>query len=111
MKNISWMLMLCATFTATAQKSAPLAPVSLPVDSITRLITYEGVVPVKGVSNEVLYKRALEWFHAYFKNPTEVIRENDSTKGVIVGKPRFKITNPPDKNGLKTDGGHVQYTL
>ena len=112
MKKISILLLLFITVLAVAQKGgqAP-APVSLPVDSITKLITYEGVVQVPGVTKAVLYKRAMDFFQAYYKNPTEVIRDNDSTKGVIVGKPRFRISNPADKTGLKTDAGLVQYTI
>lgn len=97
---------------AVAQKKAatPVAPV-IPVDSITKLITYEGVIEVKDVSADVLYQRIGEWFRTYYKNPGEVIRENDSLKRSITGKPRFRISNPPDKEGVKTDAGLVQYTI
>ena len=95
-----------------AQKNAtPIAVVKLPLDSITNLVAYEMVVPVQGATSDMLYKRALEWFHAYYKNPTEVIRESDVEKGKILGKPRFKIYNPADKEGLKTDAGAMQYTI
>jgi hypothetical protein len=53
----------------------------------------------------------LKWFRSYYKNPTEVIRENDSVEHKITGKPRFKIYNLPDKEGTKTDAGIVQYTI
>ena len=94
-----------------AQKNLPQAPVLLPVDSITHLINYEAVISVQGATRDILYKRALGWFNSYYKNPTEVIRENDSEKGKIMGKPRFKIYNPADKEGTKTDAGLVQYTI
>ena len=84
---------------------------NLPIDKISKLITYTDVVQLKGISTAVLYKRALEWFNTYYKNPTDVIRENDSTKGVIVGKSRFKIFNAPDKKGLRTDAGLIMYTI
>lgn len=29
----------------------------------------------------------------------------------MVGKPRFRLSNQPDKNGVKTDGGVTQYTI
>jgi hypothetical protein len=103
---------LLLSTTATAQKNAPLPPpVVLPVDSITHLITYEAVTQVPGATAEILYKRALDWFNSYYKNPAEVIRENDAAKGKIVGKSRFRIYNPPDKEGTKTDVGLVQYTI
>lgn len=104
-------LFMLFNMAASAQKNAPALPVSLPVDSITHLVTYESVVQVQGTSRDVLYKKALEWFNTFYKNPTEVIRENDVEKGKIVGKPRFKIYNPADKNGIKGDAGAVQYTI
>lgn len=104
-------LLIVSSLSAVAQKQAPVTPVSLPVDSITKLITYEKVVEVKGLSADELYSRIYEWFKTYYKNPTEVIRENDSTKFKIVGKPRYRMSNPPDKDGTKTDGGTVQYTI
>jgi len=93
-----------------AQKQQPVTP-QLPVDTITHKITYEAVTDVKDAKADVLYKRAMAWFKSYYPNPTEVIRENDSLKFKISGKPRFKIYNPADKTGLKTDGGLVQYTI
>lgn len=84
---------------------------NMPVDKISKLINYTEVVPVKGVSAGVLYKRALTWFNTFYKNPTDVIRENDSTKGTISGKSRFKIFNAPDKSGLRTDAGLIMYTI
>src|SRR5688500_7330056 len=87
---------------ASAQKEPLQTPFAVPIDSITDLITYEGVVEVKGHSAAMLYKRAHDWFQTYYKNPKEVIRENDSVKFSIVGKHLFKISNPPDKAGTKT---------
>jgi hypothetical protein len=107
--GIIFILLFVFSFSIKAQKQA--ITVAVPVDSITKLITYEGVTAVAGVSQDVLYKRAWSWFHTYYKNPAEVIRENDTIRFKIVGKPRFRISNPPDKDGLKTDFGLVQYTI
>lgn len=95
----------------SAQDAEPFNTANIPVDKISKLITYTEVVHVKGVTTAVLYKRALNWFETYYKNPTDVIRENDSTKGKISGKSRFKIYNAPDKKGLRTDAGLVMYTI
>jgi hypothetical protein len=105
----AWLLTMC--FISYAQKEAVRTPYPIPVDSITKLITYEGVIEVKNEPAVTLYKRINEWFHTYYKNPTEVIRENDSVKFSIVGKPRFRITNLPSTDGGKTEGGVVQYTI
>ena len=92
------------------KKPEPVAP-ALNIDSVTKLITYEGVLEVKGVDASTLYRRTVDWFNSYYKNPAEVIRENDSVKLKITGKPRFKISNPADKTGVRTDAGVVQYTI
>lgn len=110
-KLLAFALLLFVFQCAFAQKNASVTPVVLPVDSITQRITYEGVLEAKGVGADALYQRALSWFRSFYKNPGEVIRENDSIKFKITGKPRFKINNPPDKTGLKTDAGLVQYTI
>lgn len=99
-------LFLFCSLVVNAQKSAPVVAPSLPVDSISKKITYEKVVEVKNTPADQLYSRIHDWFKTYYKNPTEVIRENDSTKFRIVGKPRFRMSNPEiGKDEL------VQYTI
>jgi hypothetical protein len=93
---------------ANAQNK-PLA--KLPINSETKLLTYEKVQVVDGVEQSELYRRCLQWCQTFYKNPNDVIRERDSLGGKIVCKGRFKISNPPDKKGLETDAGLVQYTL
>jgi len=106
-------LAVAISFGANAQKKKeePQPAPQLPMDNITRKITYEEVVDVQGERADVLYKRILSWFSTYYKNPGEVIRENDSIKLSVKGKPRFRISNPPDKEGTKSDAGLVQYTI
>ena len=96
---------------AIAQKDPVVVPYSVPVDSITKKITYEGVVEVKGVSATDLFKRAHEWFMTFYKNPNEVIRSIDSVSHKIEGKPRFRLSNPADKEGTRTDAGITQYLI
>lgn len=109
--TITLFFFLLVTSMAFGQKGILPVSVTLPVDSITKLITYEGVVEVNGVAADELYRRMQQWFGLFYKNPGEVIRENDSIKFKMIGKPRFRISNPPDKSGLKTDAGIVQYTI
>lgn len=109
-RYFSLLVLLCCTLPQTLKAQEPAAAPVL-VDKITGLITYEAVVEVKDASAETLYKRIEDWFKTYYKNPTDVIRENDAAKFKIVGKHRFKITNPPDKNGVSGDAGLVQYTI
>ena len=103
--------LLIFQFTFAQKKNAVEAPPELPIDNVTHLITYDGVLEVKGVSAHELYQRMQQWFRSYYKNPKEVIREEDSVANRMTGKPRFRIQQPADKNGLRTDAGLVQYTI
>jgi hypothetical protein len=112
MKKIILALLLVASgLIASAQKEPLATPFAVPIDSISKLITYEKVVEVKNVSEKELYNRINEWFKTFYKNPSEVIRENDSVKHVIVGKPRFRLSNLSVKDETKTEAGLVQYTI
>jgi hypothetical protein len=107
-----FMFAVCCSASAQKKKEeAPLPVPQLPMDNITHKITYEEVVDAPGKSADELYRKTLAWFRGYFKNPGEVIRENDSIKLSVTGKPRFRISNPPDKEGTKSDAGLVQYTI
>ncbi len=76
----------------------------------TNMITYSEVVELQG-SPDKLYDKGLDWYKTYFKNPTNVIRTQDKANHKILGKARFRILNPPNKKGLKTMAGIVQYTI
>src|SRR5262245_32121461 len=90
---VSW---LVGSFFITKAQKEPLAtPFAVSIDTVTKLITYQGVVEVKNTPANILYKRIFDWFNTYYKNPTEVIRENDSVKMLVVGKPRFRIDSLP----------------
>lgn len=96
---------------ATAQINENIDPGKYPIDANTRKIAYVEVVQVPGVRPQEMFSRGLKWFNTFYKNPTDVIREADSLTGKIMGKSRFKIYNPADKTGLKTDAGNVEYTI
>ena len=98
-------------FVSKAQKEALSVPYAVPLDTITNLITYEKVIEVKGISGGELYKRINDWFYSFYKNPNEVIRDKDSIKYIIAGKPRFRLSNTLAKDGTKTEGSIVQYSI
>jgi hypothetical protein len=107
-------LILFLSNTSQAQKNKDqekLPPPVLPMDKETGLISYTKVVEVQGVSKKELYNRALSWAKGFYKNPTDVIRERDTTEGKIICKARFKIYSEPDKKGFTADHGDVMYTL
>jgi hypothetical protein len=93
----------------SAQSTVCTAP-KMPMDDEKKLISYQGVAELSGTKIE-LYLKALAWFNAYYKNPSEKLRAADSTNGKIEGFIRFKIYNPENKDGLKTEAGMVQYSL
>jgi len=110
MKNIKYfisVLVISGTANVNAQESSS----KYPMNSETKLISYTRVVQADSVDKNELYMRAFTWANTYYKNPTDVIREKDASAGKIVCKQRFKITNPPDKDGFEKDAGLVMYTL
>jgi hypothetical protein len=88
-----------------------LRPQPLPILVDTHVITYIEVVHVNGVQDSVMYSRGMKWINTYYKNPKDVIQKTDGLRGTIDGKARFKIYNPPDKKGLRTDAGNVEYSI
>ncbi len=103
-------VLILSAFVFPVQAQEFAAPV-MPVNELTKLITYTSVVTVPGVKKDELYKRALAWASEYYKNPTEVIRENDAATQKLVLKPRYRLYTPEDKKGMKADAGLGQYTL
>src|SRR4051812_39320554 len=106
MKNFIILLsFVCVTANAQTANS------KLPVDETTKLITYTGISEIAGVGKDSLFNKALAWCNAYYKNPSDVIREKNTEEGKIVCKARFMIKNQADKNGTVTDAGNVMYTM
>lgn len=114
MKPRAITLLICTVMAipAMAQKTKTLNYPNMPVDEKTKLITYEGVGKVEGVSSKELYDKAMEWIKTYHKNPTEKIRKQDEANGEIEIFARFPIY-AYDKKGVKTTGssGLLQYTM
>ncbi|HCI58012.1 MAG: DUF4468 domain-containing protein [Bacteroidia bacterium] len=85
--------------------------VSYPVDNDSKLICYTKVKELAGVSKNDIFDRALGWINSYYKNPADVLRENDKANGKLLCKARFKLMGEPDKSGFQKDQGNVQYSL
>lgn len=105
------MLLIGFSFIARAQQPADYSAPKMPIDEESKLFSYKKTNEVAGVSKNDLYNRAFAWANAYYKNPTDVIREKDMEKGKLVCKARYKIYNIPDKKGFSSDVGDVMYTL
>ncbi|QKG54997.1 DUF4468 domain-containing protein [Hymenobacter sp. BRD67] len=65
--------------------SAQDKPVDLPVDPITHLITYSGVVERPGVSKTELYALSKQWFSAFFSIPNGESVSFDEAAGTMEG--------------------------
>lgn len=57
----------------------------LPLDSVTRKVSYQAVVQVPGASQATLYARAKKWF-ASSPGPTKLTLETDDGSGKLTGK-------------------------
>lgn len=82
---------LCASGVLLAQN--PATP-NLPVDEVTKLITFSEVVDEPGMNKDTLYNRGLRWFKTYFKNPSQAIKNADAEARVIEGGYKFTIKRP-----------------
>ncbi|HRS53465.1 MAG TPA: DUF4468 domain-containing protein [Bacteroidales bacterium] len=104
-------IFLCGIVTFTnlrAQKTQQIN-VKVPIDTITKLISYKEVVQETGTADE-LYTRAIEWINSFYKNPTGVTKTRDPQNHKIVGVAYFKIKKK-DKSGTMLDAGEIGYTI
>lgn len=98
--------MTAGTFPARSQD----APATIvPVDLTSNLIMYREVVNEPG-SPGYLYDKAVEWFRAYYPNPTSVFTIQDRVNGKVEGTGRMKLYYF-DEAGNRMDGGQVQYDI
>jgi hypothetical protein len=93
-----------------AQNGGTTVTPKIPVDSVTKKITYTEVVQQQG-TKDTLYNRALRWCNSTFKNAQDVTKIRDKENGKVEGISRFKVYNTPLKDGTKTDGGVISYTF
>jgi hypothetical protein len=109
MKNIISIIfiLLSTSFIIKSQNDKSKIP-DLPIDDATKLITYKEVTNEKGSKDE-LYERGLKWYHKFFKNPSDVIRETNKEDGMIKGIARMQIYN--EEKGVKTVKGLVEFTI
>ena len=90
-----------------ANRSADAA--GLPIDPETKLITYQGVVEVPGVSKNELYRRAYEWIAQTYHSANAVIQMQDKEAGQLVAKGLTRVTT--QSLGMTLDAGVVYHTL
>ncbi len=83
----------------------------MPIDEESKLITYQGVIQVPGKNADEIFSMADKWIMGYFKNASKVVKTKDKAKKRIYASPRFRVLNPPDKNGKQLMGGIVKYSM
>lgn len=111
MKKIAFIILLTAGIFSSAysfSQSETGIP-QMPIDSITKLISYKEVVQEDGTPDE-LYKRAIEWINSFYKNPTGVTRTRDPINHKIIGVAQTKIKKT-DKDGIVLDASNIAYTI
>ncbi|MEI6695951.1 MAG: DUF4468 domain-containing protein [Bacteroidota bacterium] len=81
----------------------------IPVDTNTKLVTYKGAINVAGTKDE-LYKRAIEWINANYKNAIDVTHRRDAVNGEIEGQHRIQLSFK-DKDGIIVKTGLVEYSF
>ncbi len=101
------------TITTFAQKKKnQQPPVEIPTFNMTSnsTVEYSEVVEVTGSAAD-LYKKALDWFNTYYKNPSSVIREKKEGES-IKGKGKFRIYDVNQETGSKTpSNGMMMYDI
>lgn len=100
-------------FSSFAQKNKKEPIIAVPefnYDNASNLISYSEVVNCKGTTKEI-YSRALKWMKTYYKNPTDVIKEQNMDAGMLLGKARFRIWDINAKTQQKTQAGLIQYEI
>jgi hypothetical protein len=80
----------------------------IPIDDDTKLITYKEVVKEKGSKDE-FFDRGFAWYHKFFKNPADVIKETNKEDGIIKGVARMQIYN--EEKGVKSLKGVIEFTI
>ena len=104
--SLTFFVLILFAISVNAQKGTP----DLPIDSITKMITYTEVINVDTSANkQELYSRAREWFAKAYKSSTNVIQMDDKESGKIVGKALMQVYHKA--LGSNFPSGHINYTI
>lgn len=99
-----------ANYNSAATKANQAADAAgLPIDPVTKLITYQGVVEVPGVSKADLYTRAYAWVAKAYRSANDVVQMNDKEAGQLVAKGNMRVT--ARALGMDMDAGIIRHTL
>ena len=80
MRNIKFLLPVLFIINSTVKVNAQ-NEITVPIDPVTKMITYEEVVKETGTKDE-LYDRCVKWFNSFYKNITNVTKYKINLKDV-----------------------------
>ena len=106
MKNLIIIVFLFLSFQVSSQVKEKL---TIPIDTETNKIKFQGVVEEEGDKYE-LFKRSIYWLNSTYKDPVRVTSVRDKETGKIVGRHRFRIYYW-DRDSIKHIGGMINYTF
>jgi hypothetical protein len=85
-----------------------LVPPNMPRSEDNNQVYYMEVI-TEDANKMELFKRAGNWYHQFYKNPTGIVEQMDSTNGKLILKPAFPVYRM--KNNVKVQAAIVKYTL
>jgi len=97
------MILFCSTM--YSQNNIP----NLPIDSITKKITYSEVIVDSLTNKQELFSRAREWFAKAYNSSTNVIQMEDKESGKIIGKALMSVNTK--SLGVIFPNGNINYTI
>ena len=105
-KILAFFTTLFLTLNAFAQKET----LELPIDTLTKMITYTEVLNIDtSITKQELYSRAREWFAKTYNSSQSVIQMDDKENGKIVGKALTQVYHKA--MGSNFPSGHINYTI
>lgn len=78
--------------------------INLPIDSITKNITYTNVVNVDSLSKNELFSRAQEWVVKTYNSGKDVVQLSDKDNGKLIGNGALDVS-------WKNMSGYIKYTI
>ncbi len=105
-----FILMLFGTMSLYSISLGQIAmPPKMPIDSVTKLISYSEVIKADGIEEKELYNRCAYWAKTRYKLTDEAYKLATADAHKVVVSSAFPVTKM-DK-GLKVQAGVIKYTL
>lgn len=98
-------LLFASCLTAAFSQEIP-----YPIDTNSKLITYEGIVDLAGYDKAALYQKGMEWVRSHYKDPGSFFTLREAEKGKIEGKHRIALFKTLDGKQVRS-GQMVKYTI